>query len=80
MNSVRLNITLPREVAEKLDALAGRKGKSSFIAECIRQKIAQLERERLRGLLIEGYESTKKEGLSITREFEPLDIEGWDEY
>jgi hypothetical protein len=31
-------------------------------------------------LLTEGYQATKNEGLEITKEFEPVDIENWDEY
>ncbi|MFQ5825218.1 MAG: hypothetical protein ACE5JB_14310 [bacterium] len=80
MNTVRLNITLPREIANQLDLLAGSKGKSSFIAECIRHRIAQLEKEKLLKNLKEGYKNTKSESLSLAKEFEAADLEGWDEY
>ena len=80
MSTVRLNITLPQEIAYQLDRFAGHRGKSSFIAECIRKRIQQIEKERLGNLLREGYESTKSEGLALAEEFEPVDLEGWDEY
>jgi metal-responsive CopG/Arc/MetJ family transcriptional regulator len=80
MNTVRLNITLPKDIATKLDSLAGSKGKSSFIAECIQQRISQIEQQKLRNLLKEGYQSTKAESLALVKEFEPVDLEGWDEY
>jgi metal-responsive CopG/Arc/MetJ family transcriptional regulator len=80
MNTVRLNITLPKDIAAKLDSLAGSKGKSSFIAECIQQRISQIEQQKLRNLLKEGYQSTKAESLALVKEFEPVDLEGWDEY
>ena len=43
-------------------------------------KIKQLKEQQLEKLLIEGYQATKEEGLKLTKEFEQLDIEGWDEY
>jgi hypothetical protein len=52
MNTVRLNITLPKDIAAKLDSLAGSKGKSSFIAECIQQRVSQIEQQKLSDLKI----------------------------
>jgi hypothetical protein len=34
----------------------------------------------MEALLAEGYQATKNEGLEITREFEFVDSENWDEY
>lgn len=80
MNTVRLNITLPKEIAEQLDNLAEPKKKSHFIAETLRQRIEGIQYEQLQKLLEEGYKSTGQESLFIAREFEPIDLEGWDEY
>ena len=80
MNTVRLNITLPEELARQLDNLAGSKKKSSFIAETLRQRIEEVQNEQLQILLEEGYKSTKQQSLAIAKEFELLDLEGWDEY
>jgi len=80
MNTVRLNITLPKEIARQLDSMVGPKKKSDFIAETLRQRIEKIQYEELQGLLEEGYKSTKQESLSMTKEFEPFDLEGWDEY
>jgi metal-responsive CopG/Arc/MetJ family transcriptional regulator len=80
MDTVRLNVTLPREIAEQLDNLAGPKKKSRFIAETLRQRIEKIQNERLQVLLEEGYKSTRQESLALAREFELVDLEGWDEY
>ena len=80
MNTVRMNITLPIDLVQQLDELAGRKKKSRFIAEALRQKVEQLQNEQLQLLLEEGYKSTKQESSIITREIEAIDLEGWDEY
>jgi hypothetical protein len=77
---VRLNLTLPKNIAKKLDLLAGSKGKSSFIAECLERRIAQIEEEKLKNLMAEGYQNTKAESLAFAQEFEAIDLEGWDEY
>ena len=34
----------------------------------------------LEAKLAEGYQATSQEGIAITKEFEPVDLEGWDEY
>jgi len=80
MNTVRLNITLPEELARQLDNLAGTRKKSRFIAETLRQRIEKIQNEQLQTLLEEGYKSARQESLNITKEFEPVDLEGWDEY
>jgi len=80
MNTIRLNVTLPKELAQQLDSLAGPKKKSLFIAETLRQRIEKIQNEQLQILLEEGYKSTKQESLAIAKEFEPIDLQGWDEY
>jgi len=80
MNTVRLNVTLPKELARQLDNLAGPKRKSRFIAETLRQRIEKIQNEQLQILLEEGYKSAKQESLAIAKEFESVDLEGWDEY
>jgi metal-responsive CopG/Arc/MetJ family transcriptional regulator len=66
MNTVRLNITLPDNLALKMNSFIKPRQRSKFIADQ-----QQLE---------EGYRERNKESLEITKEFENLDISGWDEY
>lgn len=80
MNTVRLNITLPEELVRQLDNLVSPRKKSYFIAETLRQRIEKIRDEELQKLLEEGYKATKQESLIIAKEFEPIDLEGWDEY
>lgn len=80
MNTVRLNITLPEALARQLDKLAGARKKSRFITEAVRERIEEIENEQLQKLLEEGYKAASGESLAITKEFEPVDLEGWDEY
>ena len=80
MNAVRLNITIPEELARQLDKLAGPRGKSRFIAETLRRGIEEIKNEELQKSLEEGYRAREKESLSIAKDFESVDLEGWDEY
>ena len=80
MSTVRMNITLPEDLAHRLDTLVGSRKKSRFIAETIEEKIKELERGALAKRLEEGYKATRKEDLAIAKEFERVDLEAWDEY
>jgi metal-responsive CopG/Arc/MetJ family transcriptional regulator len=80
MSMVRLNITLPDELARQLEKVAGSRNKSYFIAETLKQRIKEMQAEELNKILEEGYKARKQESLSIAQEFEPVDLEGWDEY
>jgi metal-responsive CopG/Arc/MetJ family transcriptional regulator len=80
MNTVRLNITLPKELAQQLDKLVGPKKKSRFITETLRERMEKIQNDQLQKLLEEGYKAAKKESLAIAKEFEPADLEGWDKY
>ena len=77
---VRLNITLPREVAESLNLLAEPRKRSLFIAEAIVERIERTRKAKLAKDLEEGYRFSRKESLALSREFEMADLEGWDEY
>ena len=80
MSNVRLNITIPEEVARQLDSIVGTRGKSRFIAETLRNRIQEIAEQKLQQLLEEGYKARKEESQSIAKEFESADLEGWDEY
>ncbi len=77
---VRLNITLPKKLVQSLDKLAGTRKRSRFIAEAIENQIKQQEMTELEKLLADGYQATEKESVAFAKEFEAVDIEGWDEY
>jgi len=80
MNMVRMNITIPEDLARQLDDLVGLRGKSRFIAQTLMERIKRNKQEELQKILEEGYKTRKEESLSIAKDFEPVDIEGWDEY
>ena len=80
MSVVRMNITLPEELARQIDKLVEPKKKSQFIAEALRQRIEKIRYEELQKALEEGYKARKQESHFIAKDFESVDLEGWDEY
>jgi propanediol utilization protein len=77
---VRLNITLPFYIAEELKQMTASRKRSQFITDAIKFRIMHLKEKKLEALLGEGYQAEKEEGLKITKEFEAVDFENWDEY
>lgn len=80
MSVVRMNITIPKELAEEVEKFVPSRKRSLFVAEALRQKVKEIQNERIEKALEEGYKARKEESQSIAKEFEFLDMEGWDEY
>ena len=78
--TIRLNITIPKDLVMALNKLTGPRKRSRFIAEAIRKQIEQRQKEKMDKILEEGYRAIGRESLNITKEFEIADLEGWDEY
>lgn len=79
-NTIRMNITLPADVAEALARVAGPRKRSQFVAEAVKNKIEELAHSRLQKTLKEGYLATRGEVTALAEEFAVTDLEGWDEY
>jgi metal-responsive CopG/Arc/MetJ family transcriptional regulator len=78
--TVRLNITLPKGLVQAMNRVTGPRKRSRFIAEAVRQRIEEKEKKAIDKLLEEGYQAAAKENLTLTKEFESADLEGWDDY
>jgi metal-responsive CopG/Arc/MetJ family transcriptional regulator len=78
--SVRLNITLPAELAKELKHITASRKQSKFVAEAVEQKIKELKQKQMEKVLVDGYKATRKEGIAITKDFDSVDLEGWDAY
>lgn len=80
MNTVRMNITLPNQIAEDLKSVVGDRKRSGFIAESLRYHLDLLKKQQLEDELKEGYQSEKGHSLEISNDFEASDLEGWHDY
>ena len=79
-DTVRLNVTIPKDLFIALSEHAGPRKKSQFIAHAIRKQIEQNQKQAIDKALEEGYRNTKQESVAIAKEFASADIEGWDDY
>jgi metal-responsive CopG/Arc/MetJ family transcriptional regulator len=80
MNTIRVNVQLPAALACEIERLSGRRRRNQFILEAIKHRVEEIHQEELRRHLIQGYQSSHHEDLEITKEFEAVDVEGWDNY
>ncbi len=78
-NSVKVNFTLPEELNEMLKAQISDRKRSAFVAEAIRERLKRIEQEKLRDLLIEGYQARREEDAQINAEWEAITLESWPE-
>ena len=77
---VRLNVILPRDLVDSLNQIAGPRNRSRMISESVREYIRQRNKTELEKRLEEGYRVSAAENIAMTKEFEAVDLEGWDEY
>ena len=75
MNTVRMNITLPSEIAELLKPI---KNKSNFIAEAIKERIEGEKKIQLIKELTEGYRATRYEDKKLSLEWDTTTGDGID--
>jgi len=80
MNGTRLNIVLPDALIREIDQVAGKRKRSQFIADAVKRRIADLEKNRVQREMVEGYRASAREDDELTRTFEAADLEGWDDY
>lgn len=78
--NVRLNVILPRDLVDSLNQIAGPRNRSRMISESVREYIRQRNKAELEKRLEEGYRASAPENITMTKEFEAVDLEGWDEY
>jgi hypothetical protein len=75
VSTVRLNITLPADIA---NGLKGIKNKSAYIAKAVKEKFEKEKKEKLKTLLREGYRATSKEDKEIAEEWDITSGDGID--
>lgn len=75
MNTVRVNITLPMEIAQMLRNV---KNKSAFIAEAIRERVEREEKSNLIKELTEGYQIRRKEDNELSLDWDITSGDGID--
>ena len=78
--TVRINVTLPRDLLESVNDIADSRSRSRLIAESLREYIRKIKNDELEKQLEKGYQAAAKESIALAEEFRAVDLEGWDEY
>jgi hypothetical protein len=77
MKTLKLNFTVPEDVAEELKARVSRRKRSAFVSAAVADKLKELEKEQLRQTLVEGYQARQSEDTDINQEWEGATLEEW---
>lgn len=63
--TARINVTLPKELIESLDEIAGPRSRSRLIAESLREHIRQIKNYELEKQLEEGYRAAARDSIEM---------------
>ncbi len=74
MRTLKLNFTIPEDVAEALRNRIQQRRRSAFVTAALVEKLKKLEEEEL----IEGYQARNIEDTDINKEWENLTLQRWD--
>ncbi|MCZ6536244.1 MAG: hypothetical protein V3U95_04090 [Dehalococcoidia bacterium] len=74
MRTLKLNFTIPEDVAEALRNRIQQRRRSAFVTAALVEKLKKLEEEEL----IEGYQARNVEDTDINKEWENLTLQRWD--
>ena len=74
MRTLKLNFTIPEDVAEALRNRVQQRRRSAFVTAALVEKLKKLEEEEL----IEGYQARNVEDTDINKEWENLTLLRWD--
>ena len=77
MKTLKLNFTIPEDLAEALKARVAKRKRSAFVAAAVLDKLKELEQEQLKQALREGYQARREEDAEINREWEEPTLEEW---
>ena len=74
MRMIRLNITIPEDVAEQLQHI---RNKSHFISRALKEKFDRERTQKLEKALTEGYKEAANEDRRTAGEWDNVTLEGW---
>ena len=77
MRTLKVNFTIPEDVAQALRSRVGPRRRSAFVAAAVAEKLKELEEEQLKQDLIEGYGARREEDAGINKEWEAATLENW---
>lgn len=77
MKTLKLNFTVPEDVAEALKTQVSKRKRSAFVSEAVRARLKELEEKSIEQQLIEGYKARAQEDAEIDKDWETATLESW---
>lgn len=77
MKTLKINFTIPEDVAEALKSRVGKRKRSAFVVAAVADKLKELEEEQIRQSLVEGYQARQAEDAGVNQEWEGATLEEW---
>jgi len=77
MKTLKMNFTVPEDVAEALKSRVSKRKRSAFVATAVADKLKELEEKQLRQSLVEGYQARQAEDAEVNQEWEGATLEEW---
>jgi hypothetical protein len=77
VKTVKINFTVPEDIAEALKTRIGKRKRSAFVAAAVRDRLKQIEIDNLRQSLVEGYQARCTEDSQINGEWTEATLENW---
>jgi len=77
MKTLKINFTMPEDLAETLKTRISKRKRSAFVADAVRDKLKKLEEEELNKSLVEGYRAAAEEDAEVTAEWQAAGMEEW---
>ena len=78
VKTLKLNFTVPEDVARDLKTHINKNKRSAFVAAALRDRLEDLKKRQLESELKEGYQARREENAAINREWEKITLENWD--
>jgi hypothetical protein len=77
MKTLKLNFTVPEDVAEALKLHVKKRKRSAFVVAAVADKLKILEEEQLKQSLLEGYQVRQEEDSGVNQEWQKAGLEEW---
>ncbi len=75
--TLKLNFTVPEDVVKALKSRVGKRQRSAFVTEAVREKLQEMERAVLVREMREGYQARCDENAALDKEWEAGTLENW---
>jgi len=77
MKTLKLNFTVPADVADELKTHVAKRKRSAFVTEALKAKLEAVKKEHLLCELAEGYQARNSENAELAQEWDNSAADKW---